>query len=150
MNVYIEAHSLKRWGTPLVLALLTWKESKEDRRVVVHSSDEADARDVGEELLDRCGIPFKTESVLVGCYIVEEGEGDVILVEPLSSPLALRGNLCMNPDRFIELMSSDCDLDFECSRCGSFFSVLPFLETEHEAYCSRCAPQLSLFGQEVM
>ena len=150
MNVYIEAHSLKRWGTPLVLALLTWKESKEDRRVVVHSTDEADARDIGEELLDRCGIPFKTERILVGDHIVEEGEGDVILVEPLFETRALRGNLCMNPDRFIELMSSDCDLDFECSGCGRFYSVLPFLETDTEAYCSDCAPQMSLFGQEVM
>ncbi len=156
MKAYVNAYVFGRSGVgeQLQLALLTWIESAKDREIVVYSTYSEDALFAASYWLERSGIPFETREGHIPGSVLPHDEGSVVLVADPNAAfgevLQSGGNLFMRTSRFVELMSSEADIDFECTGCGKFYSTLPFLETGREILCTDCAPQMSLFSEEIV
>ena len=150
MNLYVNAYDLGLAGDTLALALLTWVESglKTRREVTVWATYEPDARIIGRRWLDRSGVEYRTAEGMVG----DVASPAVFLLSDRAkgSGHQYGGVVFMSTRRFVELMSSEAELDFDCSGCGRFYSALPFLEQGDDAYCTECAPQLDMFAAEVV
>ena len=147
MKVYVHAYRGLVKYPELKLALLTWVESAEDRQVVIWSGlGAAEAAEVGRRCLNS-SIPFAAIEECVETMRELDSAHQLILSddELFQHTVETLGNMSMHPHAFAELVHGDAYLDFECSGCGRFFSELPFLETDIGAYCSNCAPRLSLF-----
>lgn len=145
MKVYVHARRGLIRYPQMMLALLTWVELGRDREVVVWSALGAEeAAQVGRRYLNS-SIPFSAIEECKATLVELDAAHQVILTddETFAKTVEFLGNMAMHPEKFIEVMCGDADLDFECTGCGSFFSELPFLESGVDVLCSNCAPRFA-------